>query len=158
MHADFDFSPDSPRSTSLDPRRLVEEVKERLNLEMQNEDVFLATTFFEFSQAVVLKSRGGSAGREVAYDAVVLNVNNMEVKFPKQLFIDGQFVNAEGGRTIATINPADESVICEVSGSQGWSAWEVGSAATGVHGVAYRPGGTAAVLLPLVHYFCYEME
>lgn len=116
-----------------------------MNLEMQNEDVFLATTFFEFSQAVVLKSRGGSASREVVYDAVVMNVNSMEIKFPKQLFIDGQFVNAEGGHTIDTINPADESLICKVSGSP----WEVGSAAAGMHDVAYRPGGTAAVLLPL---------
>ncbi|KAK3932617.1 Cytosolic 10-formyltetrahydrofolate dehydrogenase [Frankliniella fusca] len=99
---------------SMDVVRLVEEVRERFNLEMQNEDVFLATTFVEFSEAVVLKSRGGSASKEVEYDAVVMHVNNMDIKFPKQLFIDGQFVNAEGGRTIDSINPADESVICKV--------------------------------------------
>lgn len=96
-------------------RRLVEEVKDRFNLELQNEDVFLATTFFEFGQTVVLKSRGGAASKEVVYDAVVMHVNNMDVKFPTQLFIDGEFVNAEGGRTIDSINPADESVICGVS-------------------------------------------
>ncbi|KAJ1530815.1 hypothetical protein ONE63_005662 [Megalurothrips usitatus] len=99
---------------SMDVVRLVEEVKERFNLELQNEDVFLATTFFEFSQAVVLKSRGSNASQDVAYDAVVMNVNNMDIKFPKQLFINGQFVDAEGGRTIDTVNPADETVICKV--------------------------------------------
>ncbi|XP_026282874.1 cytosolic 10-formyltetrahydrofolate dehydrogenase [Frankliniella occidentalis] len=99
---------------SMDVVRLIEEVKDRFNFEMQNEDVFLATTFVEFGEAVVLKSRGGSASKEVEYDPVVMHVNNMDIKFPKQLFIDGKFIDAEGGRTIDSINPADESVICKV--------------------------------------------
>ncbi|XP_034251453.1 cytosolic 10-formyltetrahydrofolate dehydrogenase [Thrips palmi] len=99
---------------SMDVVRLVEEVKDRFNLELQNEDVFMATTFFEFCQTVVLKARGGAASQDVQYDAVVMTANNMELKFPRQLFIDGQFVDAEGGRTIDTVNPADETVICKV--------------------------------------------
>lgn len=101
-------------AASMDVVRLVEEVKDRFSLELQNEDVFMATTFFEFCQSVVLKSRGGSASLDVQYDAVVMNVNNMDIKFPRQLFIDGQFVDAEGGRTIDSVNPADETVICKV--------------------------------------------
>lgn len=101
-------------AASMDVVRLVEEVKDRFNVELQNEDVFMATTFGEFCQAVVLKSRGGAASLDVQYDAVVLNANNMEIRFPRQLFIDGQFVDAEGGRTIDSVNPADETVICKV--------------------------------------------
>src|SRR4249920_3902242 len=32
-----------------------------------------------------------------------------------QLFIDGKFVNAESGETLATLNPHDNSVIAEVA-------------------------------------------
>ena len=32
-----------------------------------------------------------------------------------QLFIDGQFVNAESGETLASLNPHDNSVIAEVA-------------------------------------------
>lgn len=39
----------------------------------------------------------------------------MDIKFPHQLFINGQFVNSVSGREYDTINPADESVICKVS-------------------------------------------
>ena len=39
-----------------------------------------------------------------------LEVNNMTVKMPYQLFIDGEMVNAKSGRTFETINPTDETV------------------------------------------------
>jgi len=39
---------------------------------------------------------------------------------PAKLFIDGEWTEAEGGRTFETVNPATEEVICEVgSGSAG---------------------------------------
>ena len=94
--------------------RLVEEIKDRFSIEIQNEDVFMATTFEEFIQAIVFVSRGGAAAADVEYDAVKMRANNMDIQFPRQLFINGKFVNAEGGRTIASINPADNTVICEV--------------------------------------------
>ena len=38
------------------------------------------------------------------------NINNMTVKMPHQLFINGEFVDAEGGKTYKTINPTDGTV------------------------------------------------
>ncbi|NXR12298.1 AL1L2 dehydrogenase, partial [Semnornis frantzii] len=43
------------------------------------------------------------------------NVNNMTVNMPYQCFINGQFINADDGKTYDTINPADGSVIASVS-------------------------------------------
>ena len=34
----------------------------------------------------------------------------MTIKMPYQLFINGEFVDAESGRTFDTINPTDETV------------------------------------------------
>ncbi len=39
----------------------------------------------------------------------------MDIKFPHQLFINNTFVDATGGSSYKTINPTDESVICELS-------------------------------------------
>lgn len=44
-----------------------------------------------------------------------MNVNGMEIQFPHQLFINGEFVDASNKATYNTINPSDESVICQVS-------------------------------------------
>ena len=41
-------------------------------------------------------------------------VNKMNISFPTQLFIDGQFVDATSGKKLKSIDPKDESVICEV--------------------------------------------
>ena len=41
-------------------------------------------------------------------------MNNMDLKIPYKLFINGQFVDAVGGNTFDTVNPNDESVICQV--------------------------------------------
>ena len=43
-----------------------------------------------------------------------LFVNKMDVSFPTQLFIDGTFVNGTSGRKLNTVDPKDESLICEV--------------------------------------------
>lgn len=37
----------------------------------------------------------------------------MSVKMPHQLFVDGEFVDAEGGKTYKTINPTDGLVRTE---------------------------------------------
>lgn len=101
----------------MDIVRLVEEVKDNLGVTLQNIDVFMAPVFIQFATAVVLAARGISACKEIKYDAVELQVNNVNVKFPKQLFINGEFVNGQG-KPIDTINPHDESIICSVeSGS-----------------------------------------
>lgn len=98
---------------SMDVVRLVEEVKDNLGVSLQNIDVFMNPEFVRFVTAVVLAARGISASKEIKYDAVELQANNMNVKFPKQLFIDGKFVNG-GGKPIDTVNPHDETVICSV--------------------------------------------
>lgn len=101
-------------SGSMDVVRLVEEVKDLANLELQNEDIYMNTTFEEFYNMAVAKSRGGSGVKEVVYDGVELDVNKMKIKFPTQLFINGEFVNADSGKTLTLINPTDETEICKV--------------------------------------------
>uniref|UniRef100_A0A8C5ZSZ3 10-formyltetrahydrofolate dehydrogenase n=1 Tax=Marmota marmota marmota TaxID=9994 RepID=A0A8C5ZSZ3_MARMA len=46
---------------------------------------------------------------------VAKEVNEMTVKMPYQCFINGQFTNADDGKTYDTINPTDGSTICKVS-------------------------------------------
>ena len=66
---------------------------------MENEDVFLNTTFGDFMTAVILLTRsgggGGGAKREIDYDAVAIHANKMNLKFPRQLYIDGEVRNSE---------------------------------------------------------------
>lgn len=83
--------------------------------QLENEDVFMNPTFSEFFSVVVLRSRGGNGQIEIDYRPVNIETNGMNIKFPCQLFINGEFIDADGGRTIPTINPANENVICEVS-------------------------------------------
>ncbi|XP_063303292.1 mitochondrial 10-formyltetrahydrofolate dehydrogenase [Pelobates fuscus] len=102
-------------AASMDVVRLVEEIKQKFGgLEVQNEDVYMATTFQDFIQMVVRKSRG-EGKEELIIDYVIKDVNNMTVKMPYQCFINGQFVDSEDGKTYDTINPTDGSVICKIS-------------------------------------------
>ncbi|KAK1158510.1 cytosolic 10-formyltetrahydrofolate dehydrogenase-like [Acipenser oxyrinchus oxyrinchus] len=106
-------------AASMDVVRLVEEVKLRgSGLQLQNEDVYMATTFQEFIQMLVRKLRGEDEEEEMVIDYADRNVNNMTVRMPHQLFINGQFVDAEGGKTYQTINPNDGTAICNVSLAQ----------------------------------------
>lgn len=97
----------------MDVVRLVEEVKDSFGVSLQNVDVFMAPVFKEFVTTVVLAARGNLAAKEIKYDAVEVQANNMTLRFPRQLFIDGQFVNGHG-KPVDTINPHDESVTCSV--------------------------------------------
>ncbi|KMQ83090.1 10-formyltetrahydrofolate dehydrogenase [Lasius niger] len=97
----------------MDVVRLIEELKDNFGVSLQNKDVFMAPAFKEFATTVVLAARGNVAAKEIKYDAVVLQANNMTLRFPKQLFIDGKFVNGHD-KPVDTINPHDESVICSV--------------------------------------------
>ncbi|XP_050700415.1 cytosolic 10-formyltetrahydrofolate dehydrogenase-like, partial [Eriocheir sinensis] len=99
---------------SMDVVRLVEETKETAGISLENEDVYMATTFEEFVQVMVMKMRGGDAKPVFEYDAIKMHVNNMDLEFPNQLFIDGQFVDATSGKFLKSINPATEELICEV--------------------------------------------
>lgn len=99
---------------SMDVVRLVEEIKDLANLELQNVDVYMNSTFEEFYNIAVFKARGGIANKEIVYDGVEMECNKMKIKFPTQLFIDGKFVDSDSGKTLTLINPTDESVICKV--------------------------------------------
>ncbi|XP_040851260.1 cytosolic 10-formyltetrahydrofolate dehydrogenase isoform X2 [Ochotona curzoniae] len=106
-------------AASVDVVRLVEEVKELCDgLELENEDVYMATTFGEFVQLLVRKLRGEDGEDECVIDYVETTVKKLTVRMPHQLFIGGEFVDAEGNKTYDTINPTDESVICQVSLAQ----------------------------------------
>lgn len=98
---------------SMDVIRLVEEVKDNLGVILQNIDVFMSPVFIQFVNKVVLTARGISTSKEIKYDAVEVQTNNMTLKFPRQLFINGEFVNGHGN-PIDTINPHDETIICSV--------------------------------------------
>ncbi|XP_055413679.1 cytosolic 10-formyltetrahydrofolate dehydrogenase [Bubalus kerabau] len=106
-------------AASVDVVRLVEEVKELCDgLELENEDVYMATTFGDFIQLLVRKLRGDDKEAECAIDYVEKAVNKLTLRMPHQLFIGGTFVDAEGGKTYETINPTDGSVLCQVSLAQ----------------------------------------
>uniref|UniRef100_A0A8C8WP45 formyltetrahydrofolate dehydrogenase n=1 Tax=Panthera leo TaxID=9689 RepID=A0A8C8WP45_PANLE len=106
-------------AASVDVVRLVEEVKELCDgLELENEDVYMATTFGDFIQLLVKKLRGDNKESECIIDYVEKAVNKLTLQMPHQLFIGGLFVDAEGAKTYETINPTDGSVICQVSLAQ----------------------------------------
>nr|XP_029521909.1 mitochondrial 10-formyltetrahydrofolate dehydrogenase-like [Oncorhynchus nerka] len=109
-------------AASMDVVRLVEEIKQRcVGLQLQNEDVYMATTFQDFIQMFVRRLRGEDQEEEMVIDYVSQTNNchttstNMTVKMPWQCFINGKFEDAENGKTANTINPADGSVICKVA-------------------------------------------
>ncbi|KAG8430760.1 hypothetical protein GDO86_020045 [Hymenochirus boettgeri] len=98
---------------------LVEEVKLKCSgLQLQNEDVYMATKFEEFIQMLVRRLRGEDGEEELIIDYVEKDINNMTIKIPHQLFINGQFLDAEGGKTYETINPTDGTALCKVSLAQ----------------------------------------
>uniref|UniRef100_A0A1A8RSL6 10-formyltetrahydrofolate dehydrogenase n=1 Tax=Nothobranchius rachovii TaxID=451742 RepID=A0A1A8RSL6_9TELE len=106
-------------AASMDVVRLVEEVKLcASSCQLQNEDVYMNTTFQDFMQMCVRKLRGEDNEEELVVDYVEKEINKMTVMMPHQLFIKGEFVDAEGGKTYKTINPTDGTVICDVSLAQ----------------------------------------
>ncbi|XP_035959135.1 mitochondrial 10-formyltetrahydrofolate dehydrogenase [Halichoerus grypus] len=103
-------------ASSMDVVRLVEEIRQKCGgLQLQNEDVYMATKFEDFIQKVVRKLRGEDQEAELVVDYVSKEVNEMTVKMPYQCFINGQFTDADDGKTYETINPTDGSTICKVS-------------------------------------------
>uniref|UniRef100_A0A8V5GEB6 10-formyltetrahydrofolate dehydrogenase n=1 Tax=Melopsittacus undulatus TaxID=13146 RepID=A0A8V5GEB6_MELUD len=100
----------------------VKKIKQKYSgLQLQNEDVYIATKFADFIQTAVRKFRGEDKEEELVIDYVrpfilllllsFKNTNNMTVNMPYQCFINGQFINADDGKTYDTINPADGSCI-----------------------------------------------
>uniref|UniRef100_A0A8C5N4R9 10-formyltetrahydrofolate dehydrogenase n=1 Tax=Gouania willdenowi TaxID=441366 RepID=A0A8C5N4R9_GOUWI len=98
-------------AASMDVVRLVEEVKLRTSsFQLQNEDIYMNTTFQNFIQMCVRKLRGENDDQDLIVDYVEKDINNMIVKIPHQLFINGEFIDAEGGKTYTSMNPTDGTV------------------------------------------------
>ena len=79
------------------------------------DDVYAATKWSEFERALVLRYRGDDAAPAAVIDLVRLHANDMDISFPHQLFINGEFVNAKSGHTSEIINPTTEQPICKVA-------------------------------------------
>jgi formyltetrahydrofolate dehydrogenase len=99
---------------SMDVVRLVEEVKEKCNLTLQAEDVYMATKFEYFVKSAVLKSRGGD-GATFDCSTIKMQVNGLNISMPHQLFINGEFVDGLDHHTFKSINPTTEEVLAEVA-------------------------------------------
>ncbi|XP_076362354.1 mitochondrial 10-formyltetrahydrofolate dehydrogenase-like isoform X1 [Tachypleus tridentatus] len=99
---------------SMDVARLIEELKEKCNVQLENEDVYLSTIFKEFIKTVVLNSRGISSGPLLHFDPVKIKANNLDLEFPRQLFINNQFVDSTNDKKLKSIDPSSEELLCEV--------------------------------------------
>jgi formyltetrahydrofolate dehydrogenase len=100
---------------SMDVTRLVEEVKDLCGVSLENEEVYMNTSFEDFTNLVILKGRGAGGGQEeVVFNKVELNANNRDLVFPHQLFINGEFVDSTGTDKFHTINPTTEEALCDV--------------------------------------------
>ncbi|XP_049549393.1 cytosolic 10-formyltetrahydrofolate dehydrogenase [Anopheles darlingi] len=114
---------------SMDVVRLVEEVKDTLEVPVSNETLFMAPAYGEFLQVIVTLLRRADGNREQGIDGdrsgptfatttfkhVLLKANKREIRVPTQLFINGHFVDAECGKTLPIVNPSTEQVLCEVA-------------------------------------------
>ena len=105
---------------SMDVVRLVEEINFKVQgVKMIADDIYMSPVFDKLIQRVISKQRGLDSKKEFKYDAVELEANNMKLKFPHQLFINNDFIDALSGATFEAINPTDESVICTVAKGNG---------------------------------------
>lgn len=103
---------------SMDVVRLVEECKDVFDVPLENENVFMAPVFSEFFTEVVKALRQGSgsgSGMMVYFDGFVLHANKREISVPTQMFVDGQFVDADNRRTLEIVNPTNAEVLCRVA-------------------------------------------
>ncbi|XP_052084135.1 cytosolic 10-formyltetrahydrofolate dehydrogenase-like isoform X1 [Mytilus californianus] len=118
LNTDVDETTDFFKSGagSMDVVRLIEEIKQKCNgVALENEDVYMNTTFEDLSNCLVKRNRGIDDKEPLVFEAVKMHVNDMDISFPRQLFIDNEFVDASSGATFNTINPSDESVICSIA-------------------------------------------
>ncbi|CAK9295541.1 unnamed protein product [Gordionus sp. m RMFG-2023] len=123
---------------SMDVIRLTEEIKDKLSIELINEDIYMNPTFKEFVNFVTYKSRNSDSckkGLDIEYDPIELDINDLHLKFPHQLYINGEFVNSHDGSEYYTVNPFDESIICTVSEA---TKEDVTNAAKAAHDAFYK--------------------
>uniref|UniRef100_A0A8C7T6U0 10-formyltetrahydrofolate dehydrogenase n=1 Tax=Oncorhynchus mykiss TaxID=8022 RepID=A0A8C7T6U0_ONCMY len=105
-------------AASMDVVRLVEEIKQRcVGLQLQNEDVYMATTFQDFIQMFVRRLRGEDQEEEMVIDYATKDVNNMTVKMPWQCFINDLDIHSHihtdihtCGHSYASVGDVDRAV------------------------------------------------
>ncbi|KAH9525845.1 Cytosolic 10-formyltetrahydrofolate dehydrogenase [Bulinus truncatus] len=100
---------------SMDVIRLVEEIKVSFDIKIAIEDVYMNTVFEDFLMCVIKRGRGIDDKEPFDFDAIEIEANNLKLRFPHQLFIENEFLDSSDGATYDTINPANETVICQVS-------------------------------------------
>ncbi|XP_017471708.1 PREDICTED: cytosolic 10-formyltetrahydrofolate dehydrogenase [Rhagoletis zephyria] len=102
---------------SMDVVRLVEECKDAFDVPLENEHVFMAPVFEEFFVEIVKSLRQGSSatGVEVPFEGFIMRANKREIPVPTQLFINGEFVDAEGKSTLDIENPTNGEIFCKVA-------------------------------------------
>ncbi|KAB0402119.1 hypothetical protein E2I00_014168, partial [Balaenoptera physalus] len=94
-------------AASVDVVRLVEEVKELCDgLELENEDIYMATTFGDFIKLLVRKMRGDNTESKCVIDHVSPGT---PTQARPGCHRPRAFVDAEGAKTYETINPTDGS-------------------------------------------------
>lgn len=101
---------------SMDVVRLIEEVKDTLDVHLENTAVFMAPVFSEFLAEVIYATRSGANGvlDGVPFEGCTIKANKREIRVPTQLFINGEFCDADGSKRIDIINPTTEEIICKV--------------------------------------------
>ncbi|XP_052870268.1 cytosolic 10-formyltetrahydrofolate dehydrogenase [Anopheles cruzii] len=105
---------------SMDVVRLVEEVKDALEVAVSSETVFMAPAYGEFLQEVVLRLRTGGTDQASTLSCdsdkhVLLEANKRRIRVPTQMFVNGRFIDAHQGKTLPIVNPTTEEVVCEVA-------------------------------------------
>lgn len=102
---------------SMDVVRLVEEAKDAFEINLENEALLMAPVFSEFFEEVVKAKRNGDTVQEITvpFEGFIMKANKREIPVPTQLFIAGEFIDAENKKTSDVVNPTNEEVLCKVA-------------------------------------------
>ncbi|KAF7495309.1 Cytosolic 10-formyltetrahydrofolate dehydrogenase [Sarcoptes scabiei] len=106
---------------SMDVTRLIESIIDLgqcVDMKLSNENVYMNSDFDEFISFIIARLRKSSDANDLPrlqYDGIEICANRLKIKCPNQLFINNKFIDSsEPNNTFPTINPNDESVICQV--------------------------------------------
>lgn len=101
---------------SMDVVRLIEEVKDSLDVHLENATIFMAPVFSEFLAEVIQATRSGANGvmDGVLFEGCTIKANKREIRVANQLFINGEFCDADNPKKIDIVNPTTEESICKV--------------------------------------------
>lgn len=121
---------------SMDVVCLIEEVKDKFEIHLENSTIFMSPIFSEFLTEVIRAKRFNSTNNysRVDYKGITINENKMHIRIPTQLFINGNFTDGEHVKKIDIINPTTEEVICQMPVA---SAHDVDDAVKSAH-IAFK--------------------